>query len=124
MVKLQDGSLVMASQLIHGEGEDDNGNQLTFVQTRNTKVPSYTAESDMTDGSGRKKVYLFDLFDTQVRVDVKVVEPDQTTQVSEQEVEPKPDDKGGEPPKAKTEARIITTTPAAKSHGVVGKKNE
>lgn len=118
MVKLQDGSLVPASQLIGGEGEDDEGNQLKFKQTRTATVPTYTAESDLNDGTGRKKVYVFDLFDTPVRVDVRVVEPETEVTASEQQEEPKPEQEGNNKPK--TEAKVVTT--AVKSNSAIGGK--
>ena len=122
MVKLQDGSLVPASQLIGGEGEDDEGNQLKFIQSRTAGVPTYTAQSDINDGTGRKKVYIFDLFDTPVRVDVRVLEPEPEVTVSEQKQEPKPEEGEGGKDKPKTEAKVVTTPAAVKSNSAIGGK--
>jgi hypothetical protein len=68
MVKIEDGTLIQASQLISGAGEDDNGNPLKFERNENALMPTYKAESDLNDGTGRRKVYSFDIIDTQVRV--------------------------------------------------------
>lgn len=76
MVKVQDGSLIYAGQLLGGEGQDDDGHSLKFKSNEDANVPVYTAEAPMRDGSGRKKIYSFDLGTTQVKVSVSTVEPE------------------------------------------------
>lgn len=101
MVKLQDGSLVIASRLLSGEAEDQDGNKLDF-KAEQDKPEFYKAEHDVTDGSGRKNVYSFDIGETLVKVSVATIQADkdkdkdkleqQKTKASQQ-VEPEPDDK-------------------------------
>lgn len=116
MVKLQDGSMVLASQLLSGAGEDDDGNPIKFEKNENALVPTYKAEADMNDGSGRKKVYTFDIVDTQVRVSVSTVEPESESEGDKDKDKPdKPKETGTinletEPPT--TEARVIKTNPS------------
>ena len=77
MVKIQDGTLANASELLAGVGEDDDGRPLNFVPVGRRDSQSYRAESLMTDESGRKKVYTFDIPDPEVRVHVLTVEPEE-----------------------------------------------
>lgn len=124
MVKLQDGSLVFADQLLAGAGEDDNGNPIKFKEVKDAPIPTYTAEADMNDGSGRKKNYTFGFSNTQVRVGVTIIESEsgQTQagglKASQQETDPNSDQEKKEPeqpPTAslkanpQTEARVIRT---------------
>jgi hypothetical protein len=104
MVKIQDGSLITVNDLLSG-AEDDDGNKLTFVKNESAFIPTFKAESIMGDGSGRKKIYSFDLVDTPVRVSVSTVEPEPEPESEE----PATDDKDKDKPKAATEARIVNT---------------
>jgi hypothetical protein len=74
MVKIQDGSLVPASELIEGRAEDDDGKPLKFEQVKDANVPTYKAVSEMSDGSGRVRNYSFSIVDTNVRVGMAVTE--------------------------------------------------
>jgi hypothetical protein len=76
MVKIQDGSLVSASELIDGRAEDDDGKPLKFEQVKDANVPTYKAVSEMSDGSGRVRNYSFSIVDTNVRVGMSVTEPE------------------------------------------------
>jgi hypothetical protein len=88
MVQIQDGSLVPASQLLSGEGEDPDteSGKLKFEQVKGTVFPTYRAKSKMNDGSGRKRTYTFSLEDTNVVVHV--------AQTTEEEEEQQNKDKG------------------------------
>lgn len=123
MVKLEDGSMVYAGQLLGGECQDDEGHSLKFKANEDAAVPFYRAEAPMKDGSGRKKIYTFDLGTTQVRVSVSTVEPEE----KEKEDKEKKEKEGGENEetgskksveseglRATTEARIVKTTPPGK----------
>lgn len=68
MVKLQDGSLVPAAALLSGDGEDDEGNKLTFKPVEGATMPTFYAMSEMKDGSGRLRTYTFGFEDTNVIV--------------------------------------------------------
>lgn len=74
MMILQDTDFVLASQLLGGHGKDDNGNPIKFKQIEGAILPTYQAEADMNDGTGRRKIYTFDIPDTPVRVAVRIVE--------------------------------------------------
>lgn len=108
MVKLEDGSMVFAGQLLNGEGQDDEGKSLKFKSKDDVagSVPLYTAEAPMKDGSGRKKIYSFDLGTTQVRVSVSTVEPEEKEKSKKDK-----EDEEDEGPKAATEARVVKTPP-------------
>ena len=74
MVKLQDGSLVPAAQLLSGEGEDEEGNKLQFKQLSNAAVPTWQAKSEMKDGSKRMRTYEFGFEETNVIVRMGVTD--------------------------------------------------
>lgn len=74
MVKIQDGSLVPASELITGGGQDDEGKSLKFELVKDAAMPQYRAVSKMDDGSGRTRTYSFGFDDTNVVVHMTVVE--------------------------------------------------
>lgn len=134
MVKLEDGSVVLASQLISGTGEDDNGKPVKFEKNEESIIPTYRAEADLNDGTGRKKVYSFDIADTPVRVSVSVVEPekDKKPQV-ESESGDNNDNKTADLNKEKpltvndtTEARVIKTEvpPQQKHPSIMANKKD
>lgn len=105
MVKVQDGSLITVNDLLSG-AEDDHGNKLTFVKNESAFIPTFKAESIMSDGSGRKRIFSFDLVDTPVRVSVSTVEPEP------EEQQPPTDDKDKDkdkPTGTATEARVVKT---------------
>lgn len=116
MVKLEDGSMIFAGQLLAGEGEDDDGHSLKFKNKDDGAY--YNAEAPMRDGSGRKKIYSFDLGTTQVRVSVSTVEPE--PEEKEKEKKEKEEDEGEETKSKKleenvnlkpaTEAKVIRTS--------------
>ena len=124
MVKLEDGSLVYAGQLLSGECQDDDGKALKFkVNDGDQTVPFYRAEVPMRDGSGRKKIYSFDLGTTQVRVSVSTVEEEKDKSKKEKEGEENSGDEEvtatkksaeSEGLRATTEAKIVKTTPTGK----------
>lgn len=119
MVKLEDGSMVFAGQLLGGEGQDDDGHSLKFKANEDATVPYYKAEAPMRDGSGRKKVYTFDLGTTQVRVSVSTVEPEEKDK-PKKEGEDKDEETASkksvqsEGLTATTEAKIVKTPPGKK----------
>lgn len=86
MVKIQDGSLVPASELIDGRAEDDDGKPLKFEQVKDANVPTYKAVSEMSDGSGRVRNYSFSIVDTNVRVGMSVTEPEENKQAKTEKV--------------------------------------
>lgn len=125
MVKLEDGSMVLASQLLGGDGQDDDGKSLKFKSNDDATVPVYTAEAPMRDGSNRKKIYSFDLGNTQVRVSVSTVEPEpEEKDKSKKEKEKEGEDEEAASKKSAslesegfrtstpaTEARVVKTSP-------------
>ena len=100
MVKLEDGSMVLASQLISGAGEDDNGKKIKFDRNQQSEIPTYKAEAPLNDGTGRKKIYSFDIADTPVRVSVAVVNPEEQQQQQQQQEQAQPQ---------MTEAKVVKT---------------
>ena len=76
MVKIQDGSLVPASELLSGAGEDDEGNKLEFKSVKEASIPTYRVERKMDDGTGRTRVYQFSFDDTNVTVHQSFIEPE------------------------------------------------
>jgi hypothetical protein len=107
MVQIQDGSLVPASQLLSGEGEDPDSEsgKLKFEQVKGTAFPTYRAKSKMNDGSGRNRVYTFSLEDTNVVVHVA-----QTTEEEEKaEQGDKGENKGTGTEKAFHETKVSDT---------------
>lgn len=102
MVKVQDGSLITVNDLLSG-AEDDHGNKLTFVKNESAFIPTFKAESIMNDGSGRKRIFSFDLVDTPVRVSVSTVEPEPEEPATDDK------DKDKDKPTASTEARVVKT---------------
>jgi hypothetical protein len=80
LVKLQDGSTVLASTLLSGDAQDDEGNPLRFEQVQGAPFPTWSTTKQMGDGSGRTKVYSFGLENTNVRVSVSIITPEQQKQ--------------------------------------------
>ena len=107
MVKIQDGSLVPASELITGGGQDDEGKPLKFELVKDAAMPQYRAVSKMDDGSGRTRTYSFGFDDTNVVVHMTVVE----------------DNKEAEEKAPKTEKVTKEVTPSPSSSATDTKKN-
>lgn len=80
VTKIQDGSLVYATELLQTAVEDGDGNKLQFDPIPDAAIPSYRAEVVMNDGSGRKKVYAFGLADTLVRVGMTTISAEELKQ--------------------------------------------
>lgn len=74
MVKLQDGSLVAAADLINGAGEDPEGKPLKFTLVKDASMPAYEASAPMNDGSGRTRKYSFGFEDTNVVVHLVLID--------------------------------------------------
>lgn len=74
MVKLEDGSLVQAAELLNGGGEDPDGKALKFSAVKGAAIPAFEAKSKMDDGSGRTRVYRFGFDDTNVTVHMTYTE--------------------------------------------------
>ena len=75
MVKVHDGSLVPASELLSGTAEDDEGNKLEFKDVKDATFPTYECKTKVPDDSGRTRVYRFSFEDTNVTVHMAIVEP-------------------------------------------------
>jgi hypothetical protein len=75
MVKVHDGSLVPASELLSGAAEDDEGNKLEFKDVKNAAFPTYECKTKVPDDSGRTRVYRFSFEDTNVTVHMSILEP-------------------------------------------------
>lgn len=69
-MKLFDGSLVSAGDLVSGAGQDEEGNHLTFSQVGSTWI----AESNVPGDKTKKRVYSFALADTQVKVSMVILD--------------------------------------------------
>jgi hypothetical protein len=122
MVQIQDGSLVPASQLLSGEGEDPDSEtgKLKFEQVKGTAFPTYRAKSKMNDGSGRNRTYTFSLEETNVVVHVA-----QTTEEEKAEQGDKGENKGTGTEKAFHETKVSdTTTTDAKKNSSSSQQNE
>lgn len=77
MVKLEDGSLVPAADLINGSAEDPvTGKPIKFTAVKDAAYPAYEAESPMDDGSGRIRHYRFGFDDTNVVVHMSIADPE------------------------------------------------
>jgi hypothetical protein len=74
VVKVEDGSLVPAQELLSGAAQDPDGKALKFTEVKDAPMPTYTAKSKMDDGSGRTRVYTFSIENTNVRVSMGLVE--------------------------------------------------
>jgi hypothetical protein len=121
MVKLQDGSNVFAAELLLGNGEDDEGKPLKFEMVKSATpdaVPTWSAKSQMKDGSERTRFYSFSLADTQVKVlvitktkeELKAEAAAAETAAKEAEKE-----KERQQPKPKIEKAFKTVSPASTS---------
>lgn len=92
MVKLQDGSMVSATELLNGSAEDAEGNQLKFTEVKGATYPTFEAKSKLKDGTNRMRTYTFSLDDTLVRVSMGQTEEKTAataeTQKSVKEVSP------------------------------------
>jgi hypothetical protein len=75
MVKIHDGSLVPASELLGGTAEDDEGNPLKFKDVKDAAFPTYEAKSKVPDDTGRMRTYRFSFEDTNVTVHMSISEP-------------------------------------------------
>jgi hypothetical protein len=74
MVKVHDGSLVPASELLSGAAEDDEGNPLKFKDVKDATFPTYEAKSKVPDDTGRMRTYRFSFEDTNVTVHMAISE--------------------------------------------------
>ena len=74
VVKVEDGSLVPAQELLSGAAQDPDGKALKFTEVKDAPMPTYQAKSKMDDGSGRTRVYTFSIENTNVRVSMGLVE--------------------------------------------------
>ena len=77
VVKIEDGSLVPAQELLSGAAQDPDGKPLKFTEVKDATMPTYQAKSKMDDGSGRTRVYTFSIENTNVRVSMGLVEEEQ-----------------------------------------------
>ena len=107
MVKLQDGSMVPASELLNGSAEDEEGNQLKFTEVKGATYPTYESKSKMKDGSNRMRTYTFSLDETLVKVSVSQVEEEEEKAA----------------PAAETQKSVKEVSPAAASQTADAKKN-
>ena len=93
VVKIEDGSLVPAQELLSGAAQDPDGKALKFTEVKDAPMPTYTAKSKMDDGSGRTRVYTFSIENTNVRVSMGLVEEEKAgakTEKVTKEVAPSP----------------------------------
>lgn len=77
MVKIHDGSLVPASELLSNNAEDDEGNKLKFEQVKDAAFPTWEAKADVPDDSKRVRTFRFSFEDTNVTVHMTTTEPEQ-----------------------------------------------
>ena len=73
MVKIQDGSLVPASDVFGGV-EDDEGQSLKFEPVKDALVPRWEAKSKMNDGSNRTRNFSVSLLDVNLVVRMALTE--------------------------------------------------
>lgn len=93
VVKIEDGSLVPAQELLSGAAQDPDGKPLKFTEVKDAPMPTYTAKSKMDDGSGRTRVYTFSIENTNVRVSMGLLEEEEKgakTEKVTKEVAPSP----------------------------------
>lgn len=97
MVKIHDGSLVPASELLSNNAEDDEGEKLKFEQVKDAAYPTFEAKAKVHDDSGRERTYRFSFEDTNVTVHMTTTEPEEekkaTTEKSVKEVHAEPESK-------------------------------
>ena len=77
VVKIQDGSVVLANELLAGDAQDDEGKALKFLEVLDAPITTFQAVSKMNDGSERTRIFSFGLADTKVRVTVTTKTPEQ-----------------------------------------------
>lgn len=111
MVKLQDGSLVNAGELLTGAGQDEEGKSLKFKEAGNYM---WIAESNIPTDNKTKRLYSFNLSDTMVKVSMALIDKAHevastttTKAAEEEETETKP-----KPQEIKTEKAYKTSSPA------------
>ena len=85
VVKIQDGSLVPASDVFGGV-EDDEGQSLKFEPVKDALVPRWEAKTKMNDGSNRTRNFSVSLLDVNLVVRMTLTEE----AVAEEEGKPKP----------------------------------
>lgn len=85
MVKIHDGSLVPASELLSNNAEDDEGERLKFEQVKDATYPTFEAKSKVHDDSGRERTYRFSFEDTNVTVHMTTSESDEEKKAKEKE---------------------------------------
>lgn len=115
MVKLFDGSLVTAGELLDGSGQDEEGKQLKFKQVGTT----WTAESHIPADPKHKRVYSFALADTMVKVSLiladKGKEGEEPEEKENEKIKAESIDKPEritKPNEVKTEKTYKTSSPA------------
>ena len=74
MVRIQDGTMVMASELFGNNVEDDDDQKLKFEQVKDSVPPRFKAETKMKDGSERKRIYSFSFDEVLVRVHMAIID--------------------------------------------------
>jgi DNA polymerase III alpha subunit (gram-positive type) len=89
MVKIHDGSLVPASELLSNNAEDDEGEKLKFEQVKDATYPTFEAKSKVHDDSGRERTYRFSFDDTNVTVHMTTSESDEEKKAKEEEANKK-----------------------------------
>lgn len=116
MVKVHDGSIVPASELLSNNGEDDEGNKLEFKAVKEAAYPTYEAKSKVPDDTGRKRIYRFSFEDTNVTVHMTTTEEEkeETKEQKEAAKEEKKEQKATE--KAAKEVNPVAEAAQAKKN--------
>lgn len=111
MVRIQDGSLVPASELLTGGAEDDEGNKLEFKSVKEASIPTYKAERKMDDGTGRTRIYQFSFDDTNVTVHQSFIDP-QAEAEAKKEAQTKQEEQEKKVQAAEHKAKLMSTEKA------------
>ena len=107
MVKIQDGSLVAATDVFGGGVEDDEGQRLKFEPIKDAPIPRWEAKTKMNDGSNRTRNFSVSLIDVNLIVRMALSE-EQATEAS---------------PEPKTQKVTKEVTPSPSSSATDTKKN-